>query len=618
MPPSGGEREDETQSRRDKTLGRILTSIKTSFAYHRNRTDASPTTVVPSTPNTSSCPQATPMKLGRHQNPGETPSSTPSTNASSSLRTATPGDFSPLASSGSHFVPGNVSGETPTASFGTPERSSANVLTGAPKQSDEYLSPLSLPKPTRTSSNRDDIRTMLSSNPETHPSGGLMRFNWRVARAFVLLKCQPADSFSVCGVPFAAWPKTKIPTLGASPASCRVQEMYKVTLPGVGEKGKDVKLFVKIVPIGMWQYQWEAENRWNGEYATDGENFVMEAAVLAFLHEYAPGIAPKLMGILELSGGASINDRGGKTGNLRRTCDSVTHMVIVSELYGEDLLDYLDNRDRLSHKLAPEEKCALQIACVLLMKRLHRLGLAHLDFTPENILVGSEGLRLCDFAKVTPLWSPRLRHVGPANPSGADVCPFESCEPTVGKGAYMPPECWKIYYKLENARLLKPLDDLTPLRTPEERVPFYFRVSSADIYMLGVVAFWIWSEGGIWKYSDSRQDEKYYLLVKSGMNFDLFRECRTWPQALKDFIAKALAPEPWRRATTNELLLDAWAINFIKEDQNNYLKRFCHPSLLEEIPTEIGCPDHHYHGSMRSSKEAPSSRKKSSHAKYGR
>ena len=106
------------------------------------------------------------------------------------------------------------------------------------------------------------------------------------------------------------------------------------------------------------------------------------------------------------------------------------------------------------------------------MKRLHRLGLAHLDFTPENILVGSEGLRLCDFAKVTPLWSPRLRHVGPAvslsstalasvaeqsdfypyvvqNPSGADVCPFESCEPTVGKGAYMPPECWKIYYKLE-------------------------------------------------------------------------------------------------------------------------------------------------------------------------
>lgn len=53
------------------------------------------------------------------------------------------------------------------------------------------------------------------------PSG--MRFSWRVARAFVMLKTQPAESFSVCGVPFSAWPRTKIPTLGASPASCRVQ-----------------------------------------------------------------------------------------------------------------------------------------------------------------------------------------------------------------------------------------------------------------------------------------------------------------------------------------------------------------------------------------------------------
>lgn len=62
------------------------------------------------------------------------------------------------------------------------------------------------------------------------------------------------------------------------------------------------------------------------------------------------------------------------------------------------------------HQLSKEEKQALQLACVLLMKRLHQLGLAHLDFTPENILLGPDGLRLCDFAKATPLWSPHLRH----------------------------------------------------------------------------------------------------------------------------------------------------------------------------------------------------------------
>lgn len=61
---------------------------------------------------------------------------------------------------------------------------------------------------------------------------------------------------------------------------------------------------------------------------------------------------------------------------------------------------------------------------------------------------------------------------------------------------------------IQTQKILKPLDDLASLRSPDERVPFYFRVSCADVYMLGVVIFWIWSEGGIWRCSDPRQDEK--------------------------------------------------------------------------------------------------------------
>lgn len=156
---------------------------------------------------------------------------------------------------------------------------------------------------------------------------------------------QPAETFSLNGIPWPLWELNKIPTLGASPTSCRVQvsaepsgtfgvvsvpfleellektssfyltteglvrkhasiehdlntkqldqlfssdincfqEMYKVTLPPTTPTSKHVKVFVKSIPVTVWRKQWENQNKWAGEYVTDGENFVMEAAALAFL-----------------------------------------------------------------------------------------------------------------------------------------------------------------------------------------------------------------------------------------------------------------------------------------------------------------------------------------------
>ncbi|EZG43278.1 putative serine/threonine protein kinase [Gregarina niphandrodes] len=367
--------------------------------------------------------------------------------------------------------------------------------------------------------------------------------------------------------------------------------MYSVSLPD------GTKLFVKIVPIKMWNYQWTQEDQWEGEFTTDGENFVMEAAALAFLHEYAPGIAPKLVAILELSGAISPGSSkrsaaSTRPGNIRRSDDTVTHIAIVSELYGEDLLDYLDRRDRRNKPLSEDEKHALQIGCVKLLRRLHDVGLAHLDFTPENILVGHGGLRLCDFAKSTPLMSSKLRHVPVEimGGSGAGVLEstilyeFESCEPTVGKGAYMPPECWSIYWRLETQRILRPLEDLKSLRSSAERVSYYFKASCADVYMAGVVLFWIWSDGGIWKCSDAKQDDKYYHLLKGDMNFDLFRECRAWPAALKSCLQKTLTHEPWRRHTLPELLACSWIADFA--DPHAYLEVYSPRNPQREDPPQ--------------------------------
>lgn len=449
------------------------------------------------------------------------------------------------------------------------------------------------------------------------PSGGgatrvPSRFTWRVARALVTLRMQPAEAFSVNGVPWSDWELTKIPTLGASPTSCRVQEMYKATVPAHPNSpgARPIRLFIKRIPIGVWKQQWEAQNRWNGEFVTDGENFVMEAAALAYLQEHGNGLAPRLLGVLQLKGcGMSRHSRGPRrsavvSNTSRDSGDDVTHIVIVSELYGEDLLDFLERRDKEKRPLGPEEKRTLQFHALMILNRLHSLGLAHLDFTPENVLIGTHGLKLCDFAKSTPLWSAQLRHVDgstssftlPASPamgapqissasagkggssvhstpsfvmnhtngnytngqSHMPVYHFESCEPTVGKGAYMPPECWKVYWQLEDTKVQYPLEELYNFKNPDQRVTYYFAVSPADVYMAGVLLFWIWADGGVWKSSDIKQDERYHNLVKSELNFDLFRECRKWPEELKSALKGALRVDPRNRSTLESLLSHKW------------------------------------------------------------
>ena len=73
-----------------------------------------------------------------------------------------------------------------------------------------------------------------------------------------MIKIQPAETFTYNGVPYKDWLASKVPTLGASPASCRVQEMSKVTVIGSG--GQETKLFVKKVPITIWRSQVEGRD----------------------------------------------------------------------------------------------------------------------------------------------------------------------------------------------------------------------------------------------------------------------------------------------------------------------------------------------------------------------
>eukprot|EP00923_Selenidium_pygospionis_P055794 GHVN01097139.1.p1 GENE.GHVN01097139.1~~GHVN01097139.1.p1 ORF type:complete len:733 (+),score=104.77 GHVN01097139.1:705-2903(+) len=498
-------------------------------------------------------------------------------------------------------------GDPPTSHAGTPVggvsvAAVSAALAASPAQpSTESASPLrgSLATPDPSISSPASVRATLSGSPydgqatprDSIPpkSSGVTvptvscdrarpkappRFSWKIAKALVRLRMRAAETFEVNGVYWRDWELAQIPTLGASPDSCRVQEMFKVDVPATGRNRRPTRLFVKRIPIATWNQQWEAQETWNGEFVTDGENFVMEAAALAFLEQWRNGIAPELRGVLQLRGAVLSNHNRRPDGAMtqRESHDGVTHIVIVSELYGEDLLDFLDRRERENRPLTPEEKKCLQFHSLLVLNRLHSVGLAHLDFTPENLLIGREGIKLCDFAKATPLWSHRFRHVDPERQrltssdkeSGhgtqlqKNVYHFESCEPTVGKGAYMPPECWRVYWKLEDTRVQYPLAELWRLTRAEDRVMYYFAVSPADVYMAGVLMFWIWAEGGVWRCSDPRQDDKYSHLVRSGLNFDLFRECRSWPIELKEVLQVALRGDPARRHSVEGLLNHKW------------------------------------------------------------
>ncbi|KAH7648083.1 Ser Thr kinase [Cryptosporidium bovis] len=437
-------------------------------------------------------------------------------------------------------------------------------------------------------------------------------YSWREAKQLISKLKSSTKIYKYNDVPFSEWIHEKIPTLGASPTSCRVQEMFKSIVKSKGNGRLNTTLFIKRIPRNIWAKQWEMHEIWDGDYVTDGEDFVMEAAALAFLQAHSENITPKLYAILEHND-ESIKEKDSHYSHSkgRNSCDyllnkDTTHIILVSEYYGEDLLDYLDKCEKQNKALTNKEKKELQYNLAVIMNKLHKKGLSHLDFTPENILMGPNGINICDFAKSTPIITNNPRHTHYCKNSTLSLIEdfnsnnmsfnfinsppeayyeFESCEPTVGKGAYMPPECWKIFWKLEENKIQYPLEELMGTEHTffnyhnydknytsnnenvnlnientdlSDRSQFYFNVRMADVYMLGIIMFWIWSDGGIWKYSDTRQDHRYQNLVFSDLNFDVFRECRIWDKSLKSLLRKMLEPNPSKRITLNEVLKDPW------------------------------------------------------------
>eukprot|EP00920_Eleutheroschizon_duboscqi_P036613 GHVT01088119.1.p1 GENE.GHVT01088119.1~~GHVT01088119.1.p1 ORF type:complete len:2103 (+),score=419.30 GHVT01088119.1:2965-9273(+) len=92
----------------------------------------------------------------------------------------------------------------------------------------------------------------------------------------------------------------------------------------------------------------------------------------------------------------------------------------------------------------------------------------------------------------------------------------------------------------------------------EVRSSLRFDVHKADVYMLGVLLFVMWADGGVWTVSDVKQDLQYRELVQTGMDFTVFSDCQEWPEQFRHLLSRLLHPDPQQRPSAAQALRHPW------------------------------------------------------------
>ncbi|SCQ12904.1 serine/threonine protein kinase, FIKK family [Plasmodium gaboni] len=442
-------------------------------------------------------------------------------------------------------------------------------------------------------------------------------YNWKSGKKALAKLLSNSNNLSVNNIKYSEWNFERIPTLGFCKEDDRVQEMFKASIMGNNDDStREVKFFIKKIRIDVWLKQYQLMNEYDGEYLLDGENFVMEAVASAYLSEHYPGLIPKLHNVVFEPVNHNNNndetnnidneknnknysndskyeedyydDMGYHTGDENDICedyydsdsfytiDGYDHLhkfndmlrkqldnnkkgyvVLVSELYGQDLFQYINNRNENEEAIVnDEEKKKIMNECLKLLIKLHNAGLAHLDISPENILITNNfELRLCDLAKSAPIYTCNLRHIkGEEKKSFL----FQSYQPCVGKLTCMPKECWDIVKEYIRLKIKNPLEYLKSIKDQEERKKFYFDVLCADKYMLGILYIWIWNNNYIWKRADPSKDKIFNHLLNYNMDINAFELAEEWPNGLKNIINKLLDLESRMKIKLDDLVRHPW------------------------------------------------------------
>ncbi|SCQ12773.1 serine/threonine protein kinase, FIKK family [Plasmodium sp.] len=404
-------------------------------------------------------------------------------------------------------------------------------------------------------------------------------YNWIEGYKSLVKMIGLSNNFSINGVKYSDWELIPISTISYNKEMFRVQQMFKTVITSKSYDNKNnISLFIKKIPVDIWLKQFEMMELYNGEYLVNAENYVMESCILAFLNEYYQGlIAPKLYKILyeenfEENNKENIfppymfNENNELNANnlhefkkflKERINKNINgYIVIVSELYGQNVSEYIGKTKKdYNNILSDREKKQILYECLKLLIKLHNVGIAHLDISLENILMTEDyNFLLCDFCKSTPIYTTMLRHVKEMN----HICLFESCVPKIGKLSYSPPECIELRKIFEKMDIKDPLSDLNYIKDIEERGKYYFDVTSADIYMLGVLFLRIWNNKPLWLIANIEEDENFSKVFEADMNFDMFIIAKKWPKEFKKIIQQLLHMTYRKNLSLKDLSKNPW------------------------------------------------------------
>ncbi|SOV78749.1 serine/threonine protein kinase, FIKK family [Plasmodium reichenowi] len=395
-------------------------------------------------------------------------------------------------------------------------------------------------------------------------------YNWELGKESLFKMLCMSKDYSINGVNYENWE--------LFPINCgdmddiikkKRKNMYKslICSPN-GNSINNTKVFIKKMNIKDWLKLFDYMEKYDGEYMYTKDNFVMEAVALSFLEEYHKGITPKLHKILfepddnnfyenvssDYMFSSLINFNNVLRNGLEKNLNG--NIVIVSELYGDDIKNYKKKMRKVYPKVFNKKsKKKILFECLKLIVKLHEAGLSHLDITPENILISDNfEFRICDFGKSTPLYTNKIRHIKKMNTKFS----FESCSPYVGKMPFMPPECLKLYKMYRERFIHDPLNYIHRIRDTNERRKYYFDVTNADKYMLGILFIWIWNDYYLWKCSDPLRDINYRKFEKNNMSLDTFRVTKSWPKDIKIMIKNLIDIKYRKNVKLKDLIRHPW------------------------------------------------------------
>ncbi|KAH0479619.1 MAG: uncharacterized protein KVP18_001973 [Porospora cf. gigantea A] len=303
-----------------------------------------------------------------------------------------------------------------------------------------------------------------SARTESHPT-----YEWTEAYRLLLTDEFKRDyrNFNLNHIPLEDWSVKQVRTLDFN--SNRNHRMFRA-------ERDNGAVFIKVIPKIRWNELLSRMLTTSGTYQVSGENYVKEAAVNAWLSKYAAGVCPHFLGWCDIP-----KERLRKW--LRTPVEN--SIVLLSSFYGQNLYSAIN---RPHNAYITVHTLRLQRDLAQLVRRLHSVGLCHLDLTPTNVLMGPEGLKLVDFAKAAPMRNPLTN------------TQFESSTPTVGKSGYTPPECEEMYH-------------------PRGNTPKSFSVQKADVFMLGVLLFYVENGGLTWKRA-SAADSDYTAFLRAHGHLD--------------------------------------------------------------------------------------------------